>query len=146
MVVSTTLVVGGAGTIAAGIRGLTQALSKGSGSSGGVKVGGKAWKAFEPGATACQSGCAGVAKAIQKAIGGEVKVIRPPQPRGILGRIRNSAGRFVNPAGDRALGWSEHHVVVKDGMVYDALTGPNGMATSAYKQLWEYGDVINFGF
>jgi hypothetical protein len=66
--------------------------------------------------------------------------------RGILGKIRNSAGQFVNPAGDRALGWSTHYVVVKDGMVYDAITGPNGMSASAYKQLWEYGDVIDFGF
>ncbi|AUX43999.1 uncharacterized protein SOCE26_054560 [Sorangium cellulosum] len=31
-------------------------------------------------------------------------------------------------------------------MVYDALTGPQGMTTSAYKQLWEFGDVLNFGF
>jgi hypothetical protein len=36
--------------------------------------------------------------------------------------------------------------MIKDGIVYDALTGPNGMAASAYKQLWEYGDAINFGF
>jgi len=63
-----------------------------------------------------------------------------------LGRVRNAAGELVNPAGNKALGWNNHHVVVKDGMVYDALTGPNGMATSAYKQLWEYADVLNFGF
>jgi hypothetical protein len=37
-------------------------------------------------------------------------------------------------------------VVVKDGMVYDALTGPTGMAISAYKQRWEYADALTFGF
>jgi hypothetical protein len=60
--------------------------------------------------------------------------------------VRNSAGEFVNPAGNLSRGWSDHHVVLKDGKVYDALTGPNGMATSAYKQLWEYGDALDFGF
>jgi hypothetical protein len=60
--------------------------------------------------------------------------------------VRNSAGEFVNPAGDLAYGWSRHYVVLKDGKVYDALTGPNGMDASAYKQLWEYSDAINFGF
>jgi hypothetical protein len=88
----------------------------------------------------------GVAKAIQKAIGGEIKVIRPPPSGEFLGRVRNSAGELVNPAGNLARGWSDHYVVVKDGKVYDALTGPNGMTTSGYKQLWEYGDVLDFGF
>jgi RHS repeat-associated protein len=110
----------------------------------GVRVGGQAWKAFEPGAKACRNGCEKVAKAIQKTIGGEVKIITGPGK--FLGKVRNSAGEFVNPAGDLALGWRNHHVVLKDGMVYDAFTGPNGMAASAYKKLWEYGDVLNFGF
>jgi hypothetical protein len=110
----------------------------------GVRVGGEAWKAFEPGAKACQNGCEGVAQAIQKAFGGEIKVITGPSK--FLGSVRNSAGEFVNPAGNLAPGWRNHHVVVKDGRVYDALTGPNGMDASAYKQLWEYRDVLNFGF
>jgi hypothetical protein len=147
IVVSTTLVVGGAGNVAAGIQGLTQALSEGSGSSGGVKVGGKAWKAFEPGAKACQNGCEGVAKAIQKAIGGEIKTFQSPAGRdGVLGGVKNSAGNFVNPAGASRKGWYSHSVVVKDGRVYDAFTGPSGKTISEYKALWEYGDVINFGF
>ena len=110
----------------------------------GVKIGGKPWAALAPGATACRSGCESVAQAIQKAIGGEVKVITSPGR--YLGRMRNAAGELVNPAGDKALGWANHHVVVKGGMVYDAITGPNGMAASTYKQLWEYADALNFGF
>ncbi|WP_437948975.1 FG-GAP-like repeat-containing protein [Sorangium sp. So ce296] len=114
------------------------------GAAGGVKIGGKAWEALEPGAKACRSGCEAVAQSIQRALGGEIKVITGPGR--FLGRVRNSGGTLVNPAGDKAPGWSNHHVVVKDGVVYDALTGPNGMVASAYKQLWEYGDVLNFGF
>jgi hypothetical protein len=144
MVVSTTLVVGGAGNIAAGIRGL---MTTGSGNSGGVRVGGKEWKAFEPGTKACQSGCVDVAKSIQKAIGGEIKTFKSPAgPNGVLGYVKNSAGKFVNPAGTSARGWFSHTVVVKDGRVYDALTGSAGKTISEYKALWEYGDVINFGF
>lgn len=52
----------------------------------------------------------------------------------------------MNPAGYKAPGWSSHQVVLKDGMVYDALTGPNGMPASTYKQMWEYRDILNFGF
>ncbi|XYH92481.1 hypothetical protein ACMHYB_31960 [Sorangium sp. So ce1128] len=118
--------------------------ASGSEAAGGVKIGGKAWEALEPRAKACQSRCEAVAQAIQRALGGEIKVITGPGR--FLGRVRNSAGALANSAGDKARGWSNHHVVVKDGMVYDALTGPNGMATSAYKQLWEYGDVLDFGF
>jgi RHS repeat-associated protein len=110
----------------------------------GVRVGGGEWKALEPGDNACQTGCEDVALSIRHAIGGEIKIITGPAR--FLGRVRNSAGKYVNPAGTRAPGWSEHHVVVKDGKVYDALTGPGGMETSAYKGLWEYADVLKFGF
>ena len=44
------------------------------------------------------------------------------------------------------LGWGHHEIVVKDGRVYDAFTGHQGMATDEYKSLWEYADAINFGF
>ncbi|WP_205525665.1 RHS repeat-associated core domain-containing protein [Pyxidicoccus trucidator] len=110
----------------------------------GVKVGGEPWTALEPGAKACQYGCEAVARSIQKAIGGEIKNITG-QARW-LGRVRNSAGELVNPAGNSAPGWIFHRAVFKEGRVYDALTGPQGMSASAYKQLWEYGDAINFGF
>jgi RHS repeat-associated protein len=147
MAVSTVAVVGGLGNIAAGIRGLASVMSGGGGGGGNngqVRVGGQSWRAFEPGAKACQNGCEAVARSIQRSIGGEVKVITSPGR--FLGRVRDSAGEFVNPAGPKAGGWSNHHVVVKDGRVYDALTGPNGMSTTAYKQMWEFGDVLNFGF
>lgn len=55
-------------------------------------------------------------------------------------------GYDVNPAGSDANGWAYHEAVLKDGMVYDRLTGPAGMTTDAYKALWQYADAINFGF
>jgi hypothetical protein len=61
-------------------------------------------------------------------------------------RQATSSGNFASPAGKQALGWSEHHVVVKDGMVYDALTGREGMAAEAYKSLWQHGDMLRFDF
>ena len=88
--------------------------------------------------------CEAAARAIQKAVGGEIKVITGPGR--FLGQVRNSAGQFVNPAGEKALGWSVHHVVLKDGIVYDALTGPEGMVASAYKALWQDAAALNFGF
>jgi hypothetical protein len=153
LVGSAALAAGGIANVASGVDRLGKALSMSSGSGSprgtapathGVRVGGKEWKAFEPGTKACQRGCEGIATAIQKAIGGEIKVIRGPGK--FLGKVRNSAGEFVNPAGDLAQGWRTHQVVVKDGQVYDAFTGPNGMAASAYKRIWEYGDALDFGF
>ncbi|NJL73005.1 MAG: hypothetical protein HC888_16380 [Candidatus Competibacteraceae bacterium] len=43
-------------------------------------------------------------------------------------------------------GWVHHDVVVRDGRVYDAFTGHEGMPISEYKALWTYADHINFGF
>ncbi len=43
--------------------------------------------------------------------------------------------------------WNWHEVVVKDGRVYDALTGPKGMTITEYKNLWGVNqDVILWGF
>jgi hypothetical protein len=99
-----------------------------------VYVGGEAWRVFQPGEVACQSGCEGVAKAIQSEIGGAVQQITPAAGR-FLGQVRNAAGEFVNPAGAKALGWSDHYVVVQGGRVFDALTGPQGLGISEYKAL-----------
>jgi hypothetical protein len=106
----------------------------------GVRVAGRWWRALEPGSKACQSGCEKVAEAIQKAIGGEVRtIVSPAGGNAVLGGVRNSAGQFVNPAGESARGWFTHTFVVKEGKVYDALTGPEGLTTEAYKKLWEFG-------
>lgn len=41
--------------------------------------------------------------------------------------------------------WAHHDVVLKDGRVYDAFTGSDGLPLDEYKQLWQYPDAINFG-
>ena len=109
-----------------------------------VRIRGTVWKKLEPGTAACASGCDEAAAAIQKALGGEIKTLRPTLGR-YLGFVRNSKGHFVNPAAD-ADGWFYHKVVVRDGRVYDVMTGPAGMPAAEYKALWLHADKINFGF
>jgi hypothetical protein len=46
--------------------------------------------------------------------------------------------------GDR--GWAYHEVVVRDGRVYDAFTGHQGLTIGAYKALWTEHGAINFSF
>ena len=67
-------------------------------------------------------------------------------------RSRPCAAEGVVPRATRSLswkkswGWSYHEVVVKEGRVYDAFTGGEGVAIADYKSLWEFPDHINFGF
>lgn len=42
--------------------------------------------------------------------------------------------------------WAERVVVAKDGRVYYAMTGPNGMKIDEFKKQWEHADAIDFGF
>ena len=79
-------------------------------------------------------GCEDVAEAIQDTIGGSRHTISP------------SMGIQLGPRAGEPTGWATHDVVVKDGRVYDTLTGPNGMSVGEYKALWEYEDAIDFGF
>jgi len=110
-----------------------------------VYIAGEAWRVFQPGEAACQSGCQAVAEAIQSEIGGEVQHIVPTVGN-YLGPVRSAAGEWVNPAGAKAAGWFDHYVVVNGGRVFDALTGPEGLAISEYKALYQYADAIQFGF
>jgi hypothetical protein len=77
------------------------------------------------------SGCDEYAEILQREIGGEIKPFYPP---GI-------------PAADLASrlgGWAHHTVVVKDGRVWDQFV--SAMPIDDFKALWEFGDVIDFGF
>jgi hypothetical protein len=136
LVGSAALVVGGVGNMAAGIQGLAQALTTGGGSapSGRAIRISPNWK---PRTLESQlgNGCEGVAKQIQKLIGGDIIRITSPIKNGPLGRFKN-----VN------MKWSYHEVVVKDGRVYDAFTGHTGVPIDEYKKLWEFGDALLFGF
>jgi hypothetical protein len=64
------------------------------------------------------------------------QLTRKPIPLPYLGPSTN------NPAGN----WSFHEVVVKDGMVYDSFTGPDGLSPADFEAQFLYYDAIDFGF
>jgi RHS repeat-associated protein len=80
-------------------------------------------------------GCEALATKIQKSIGGEFLNITPKE--GIrLGPVNYSGGQITS--------WADHVAVLKEGMVYDGLTGSKGMHLGEYKKMFEYNDAINF--
>jgi len=80
--------------------------------------------------------CEQVAEEIQQRIGGEIHHIRPRPPDPTLGPSQNNTG--PDP-------WFYHDVVVKNGRVYDGTTGPAGMPIDAYKAMFEFADVLDWG-
>jgi RHS repeat-associated protein len=81
------------------------------------------------------SGCEDIAAKVQKAIGGDFLQITPTEGK-FLGPVNYSEGS-IN-------GWSYHVAVIKDGKVFDAMTGSSGMDLSKYKAMFEYSDALKF--
>lgn len=79
------------------------------------------------------NGCEKCARYIRRQIGGDIYRIEANAPA--LGKYR-----------DKNTGWAHHDVVVKDGRVYDAFGPAEGVPIDKFKDLFEYSDVINFGF
>lgn len=79
--------------------------------------------------------CDDCAKAIQEAVGGDI--LKVSNPRGLkLGPVK---------VGDETVNeWYYHKAVLKDNMVYDRITGPDGMHIDDYKGLFEYADDLTF--
>ncbi|MBI2920682.1 MAG: RHS repeat-associated core domain-containing protein [Planctomycetes bacterium] len=96
---------------------------------------GPGWKARAINDPACRTGCEKVAAKVQALIGGDVKRITP----------KNNA-RFVGKYRGQNLEWTHHEVVVREGRVYDAFTGHEGLPIDEYKKLWEDADALEFGF
>jgi hypothetical protein len=95
---------------------------------------GRKWKARDIQDSMFERGCEGVARLINKHVGGEVVRILPKEkPR--LGSFRGKNWR-----------WFHHEVVVKNGRVYDITTGHQGLEIAEYKKLWGHPEEINFGF
>jgi RHS repeat-associated protein len=86
--------------------------------------------------TYCRTGCEDIAQKIKSAIGGKIYRLNPALP----------GGRFLGPRNGKWTDWQYHEVVVKDGRVYDTMTGPEGVEIDEFKQQWEYADDIDFGF
>jgi hypothetical protein len=104
------------------------------------------WRSYNVGDSVCVSGCSSAADAIQGQIGG-TKYRIWPKADPILGPVGGAGGvNYTNPAGSLGLGWRDHYVVVKDGRVYDLLTGPKGEAAEEYKKRFQYREYINFGW
>ncbi|PSL45301.1 hypothetical protein CLV51_1043 [Chitinophaga niastensis] len=80
-------------------------------------------------------GCEKVARTIQKAIGGEFLQVTP--------KFGNQLGP-VNYAAGAGPAWYRHVAVLKEGMVYDMMTGSEGMDLNKYKQMFEYADDLLF--
>ncbi len=81
-------------------------------------------------------GCEKVAAKIQRAIGGEIRTIEPGMPGAKSLGARSGTQTY----------WANHQVVLKEGRVYDAMTGPEGLSVKQFKAQWEYADAIDFGF
>jgi RHS repeat-associated protein len=79
------------------------------------------------------SGCEDVARSIQQSIGGSRMRITDRYGAPSLGKYRGQDSF-----------WGHHDVVVKDGRVYDAWTGPEGEALDVYRRQFEYGDDLVF--
>ena len=75
--------------------------------------------------------------------GGEPR--RTKAAEGRPGRRPNSGTDFRAESGQNYVE-ATHEVVVREGRVYDAFTGHQGLTISEYKALWEHHEVINFGF
>ncbi|MFC0038644.1 RHS repeat-associated core domain-containing protein [Actinomadura rayongensis] len=78
--------------------------------------------------------CEACAQKIQEKIGGKVYRVSDSMGAPKLGPSVN------DPTGQ----WFEHYAVIKDGTVYDAFTGPNGMPLGEYRSQWEYGEYLKF--
>jgi hypothetical protein len=84
-----------------------------------------------------KNGCEDVAKEIHSAIGGDfLEITNPISFRG------NSLQ--LGPVKGQSLGWYDHVAVIKNGIVFDRLTGVYGMELSKYKLLFEYGTDLKF--
>lgn len=89
------------------------------------------------------AGCDEWAADFVKRSGGEIKTFESP-----LGRVRGLLGPYRpqgpgTPLVDEA--WGYHMVAVREGKIFDQWH-PEGVGIGDYKQMFDYGDIIGFGF
>ncbi|MFC3998232.1 polymorphic toxin-type HINT domain-containing protein [Nocardiopsis sediminis] len=94
---------------------------------------GEDWEPRDPNEICGSSGCEDVAVDIQQAIGGDRYRITDSLGAPYLGQYRNND-----------TGWGHHDVVIKDGRVYDAFSGRTGVPLDEYRDLWQYGEDLEF--
>jgi hypothetical protein len=93
------------------------------------------WGMMDVTEKAWQNGCERIALQIKERIGGEIRRILPAKGASQLGNFRSYDPR-----------WSYHEVVVRDGRVFDAFTGHQGLPIDEYKALWDQQATLRFGF
>lgn len=85
-----------------------------------------------------KGGCDKAALKIQDEIGGEIVHITPKGGAEFLGSVNTKRGAPI------ASNWRNHFAVRKGDVVYDRITGPEGMHITEYKSLWKYSEGIDF--
>ncbi len=116
-------------------------------STGGKRAGSSSWpwkrktasiKELAAGGGNCES----CAHKIQEAIGGSIIHIVPDQniARGakFIGPVRARSGKLITD------NWKEHFAVRIDDMIFDRITGPEGMLIDDYMKLFDWGDALQF--
>lgn len=81
----------------------------------------------------CSSGCEDVAKKAVKSLGDGAQYLEITSKYNTLGKVAGHDSQ-----------WAHHVAAIKDGKVYDKLTGNEGLELEEYKKLFEYADEINF--
>jgi RHS repeat-associated protein len=76
--------------------------------------------------------CENVAMQVQKAVGGQFL------------QVTAKSGNQVGTIGGEATGWAHHVGVLKEGRVFDKLTGSSGMALDEYKKMFDFHNDLNF--
>lgn len=77
------------------------------------------------------------AEKIQESIGGYLMQIKP-KSGGFIGPVRNKSNTIISTE------FAEHWAVRVGDMVYDRITGPNGLSFSEYRRLFDFGDFLDF--
>jgi YD repeat-containing protein len=90
-----------------------------------------------------EGGCDMLARQVQSVIGGEFLNIENPLNQG-AGPIRAFSLGPVTASNGTIGSWYNHVAVLKNGMVFDGLTGVNGMPLESYKLLFHYHDALTF--
>ncbi|MGW0212425.1 colicin E3/pyocin S6 family cytotoxin, partial [Streptomyces sp. NPDC003233] len=141
-------IVVGTGLAGAGIYGITDGISRfnnglgqalreaESDGGGGSLSSDKYWpngKASDVCGIEGSNGCEQVAESIQQNIGGSRMRVTDRYGAPTLGKYREQDSF-----------WGHHDVVVKDGRVYDAWTGPEGEPLDEYRGKFEWGDDLVF--
>jgi hypothetical protein len=83
--------------------------------------------------------CLNFAKKIQQQFGGEIMEILPKHIKmKTIGSVNDLKGNLIHEY------WQNHYAVKIDNMIYDGITGSNGLPFDEYKRLFTEADRLIF--